>query len=174
MRPLPDLAPLDQQPSVFSQPTDDWNGIFANEFAGTDSQQAASDQQIAQIYPAMDPISQTIDAIGGILDEGTSVLSLLSGDLDLVDLTPEIVNFQQADSLLDSNLSNPVFDFTAAAESLLGQMVTLILKGLQYLWDIVRSAIGFVLGAIEYLFEAIGILETFGPLPTLPTFLTGV
>ena len=43
MRPLPDLTDLEQQPSVFQQGTDDWNSIFANEFAGMTGEQAGAD-----------------------------------------------------------------------------------------------------------------------------------
>lgn len=129
MRALPDLTPLDEQPAVWQQSTDDWNGIFANELAGIDSQQAAADQGSGDTNAAMAGISSDIDALSGALDAAGDVLDILSGDLDTVNLDPQIMNFQGADTALDNNLSNPVFDFTEAANfffSFFETIVTLI------------------------------------------------
>jgi hypothetical protein len=126
MRPLADLTPLPLSPSVFQQPQDDWNSIFADALTATDSNQSAVDGQIPSIYAAMDPISQAIDALGGLVDAGGAILDILSGDLDLVDLTPEILNYQAADTALDSGLSSFTIDVTAVAEafiSFLGQVI---------------------------------------------------
>jgi hypothetical protein len=125
VRPLPDLTDLLQQPSVFNQSTDDFTLAFANEFAGIDSQQAAADQEAPAIFASMDPISAAIDALSSALDLAGSVLDLLSGDLDSVDLAPQILNFQGYDSALDSNLSSVTFDFTAAATSLFNAVETI-------------------------------------------------
>lgn len=136
MRPLPDLTALNPSPSVFDQSTDDWNSIFAEDFAGMASQQQAADAQSSTIFPAMDPINAAIDALGGLLNDATDILGLLSGDLNTVDLTPEITNFQAADSALDAGLSDVVFDFSGAVTAfinfatLLGQEIISVIVGM--------------------------------------------
>jgi hypothetical protein len=148
MRPLPDLADLPVQPSVFTQSKDDFNLAFANEFAGENSLQATADGETPAIFAGMDPISQAIDGLSGSLDAAGSVLDLLSGDLELVNLDPIIENFQAQDLALDSNLSNTTFDFTAGATAILNailnfgwQILQTVTDWLQALWDFVRSAI---------------------------------
>ena len=134
MRPLPDLTDLVQSPSIFNQPTDDFNLAFASEFANSDAQQGALDAGTPGVYLAMDPLSSAIDALGNLINLGGAVLDLLSGDLNLVNLDPEILNFQALDAALDSNLQNPLFDFTAAADSLINSIVSAflpVLTGLQ-------------------------------------------
>jgi hypothetical protein len=126
MRPLADLTPLPLSPSVFRQPQDDWNSIFADALTATDSNQSAVDGQIPSIYAAMDPISQAIDALGGLVDAGGAILDILSGDLDLVDLTPEILNYQAADTALDNGLSSFTIDVTAVAEAFIGFLTQVI------------------------------------------------
>lgn len=138
MRPLPDLTALDQQPSVWDQSTDDWNGIFANEFSGIDAQQQAANQTSAQIFPAMDPISAGIDALSGALDTAGQILDLLSGDLDAVNLDPIITDYQAADLQLDSSLAGQSLDFTGAATALLSNIEVVSASVAQffdqYLW----------------------------------------
>ena len=112
MRPLPQLDSLSESPSVFQQPTDDWNSIFAEDFTSMASQQSGADQQSNIIFPAMDPLSQAIDALGGILDDATSILGTLSGDLDLVDLVPQILEYQSSDTALATSLDSFTIDTT--------------------------------------------------------------
>jgi len=127
MRPLPDLTDLVQSPSVFNQATDDFNLAFASDFANTGAQQATLDQGTPGVYAAMDPLSSAIDALGNLINLGGVVLDLLSGDLNLVNLDPEIINFQALDTALAASLDNPTFDFTDAANSLLNSIVGLFL-----------------------------------------------
>ena len=115
MRPLPQLDSLSESPSVFQQPTDDWNSIFAEDFTSMASQQSGADQQSNIIFPAMDPLSQAIDALGGILDDATSILGTLSGDLDLVDLVPQILEYQSTDAALANGLDSFSLDTSGAS-----------------------------------------------------------
>lgn len=149
MRPLPDLTDLAESPSVFSQPTDDWNGIFASEFAGMGSEQAGADQQQAITNAGMDPISQGIDGLSSALTLAGDVLDLLSGDLDLVNLDPEIINFQQADSLLDSNLSNFTLDYNTIAGGLFSDIYNVASEVVQFAVDSVKEAISLIFEIIN-------------------------
>jgi hypothetical protein len=115
MRPLIDLTDLEQQPSVFDQSTDSFTEAFANEFSSSDAQQATLDSQTPGVAAALDPIGALLDSIDGLLSAGENILDLLSGDLDAVDLTPDILNFQAADSALDAGLSGITFDYTDVA-----------------------------------------------------------
>ena len=151
MRPLADLTPLDTQPTVWDQSTDDWNGIFANEFAGIDSQQAAADGESPGLFAGMDPISSAIDGLSSALDLAGSVMDLLSGDLDAVNLDPIITEYQGYDSALDSGLNNFAIDQ--------GSILNGFLSDLQPLWQavlyVVQEVINGLLALLAQLYQLI-------------------
>lgn len=151
MRPLLDLTPLDTQPAVWDQSTDDWNGIFANEFSGIDSQQAAADGESPALFAGMDPISSAIDGLSSALDLTGSVLDILSGDLDAVNLDPVITQFQGYDSALDNGLNNFAIDQ--------GSILNGFLADLQPLWQavlyVVNEVVNAILAVIKQLYDLI-------------------
>ena len=115
MRALPTLTPLDEQPSVFNQPTDDWNSIFTSEFMSIDGEQAGADQQIGQVFPAMDPISSSIDALGAIMDQAGGALDLLTTDLNGVNFDSVILEYQGNESALYAGMDSYSIDSLAIA-----------------------------------------------------------
>lgn len=144
MRPLTQLDSLPQQQPVFNQQTDDFVQAFASNFDQQDALGSAAASGQTDVYAGLDPISQAIDAVGGMLNESANILDLLSGELDAVDLTPEIENFQSADQALDSGLTT-TFDFTAAATSMINSMTSLITSILgpilKYLYDFINGLV---------------------------------
>lgn len=144
MRPLPDLSLLTTQPSVFDQQTDDWNTVFADEFSSSDSQQATLDQTVPGVYSAMDPLSQAIDAIGGIMNDAVNVFDILSGDLDSVNLDPMIQDYMAADASLDAGLDNPPLDFAAAAVSLYNTVFGIAFSTAVQFYDPLIDAINMI------------------------------
>jgi hypothetical protein len=146
MRALPDLAPLAESPSVWAQPTDDWNGIFANEFASSAGEQGFLDNTTPGVFAGMDPISQAIDGLSSALDLAGSVLDILSGDLDLVNLDPIILDYQNQDNLLDSGLSGFTLDYSAIAlgffKNIWDVADELVKYALVGIWDVIQQIIG--------------------------------
>ena len=169
MRPLPDLTDLAEQPSVFNQSTDDFTQTFASEFAGTDAQQAAADQQAPLIFASMDPISGAIDGVAAAVNLAGEALDILSGDLESVNLDPQILNFQANDLALDQSLTSTTFDFAPAAISLLttfldiGQgIINAIMNFLNTALTAIQSAINDLSYFVNELFAFLGPGISFG------------
>jgi hypothetical protein len=152
MRALPDLAPLAESPSVFAQPTDDWNGIFASEFASSAGEQGYLDGTTPGVFAGMDPISQAIDGLSSALDLAGDVLDLLSGDLDLVNLDPVILDYQTQDNLLEAGLNNFTIDQTSILNGFLADLQPLwqaFLYVINEVWNALVGALNYVIALIE-------------------------
>lgn len=159
MRALPDLTDLPESPSVFTQGKDDWNSIFASEFQGMAAEQAGADQQSTAAYAGMDPISQSIDALGSALYAAGSVLDLLSGDLDAVNLDPIINDFQTQDAALESNLSGFTLDYNTISAGLFSDIYNLASEIVQVTISAFREVIAAIESTINYILQELTFLD---------------
>jgi hypothetical protein len=165
VRPLINLTDLASQPSVFDAQTDDFTTYFANEFQGTDAQQANLDTNTPATAAALDPIGSILDSIDALLSAGDTVFELLSGDLDTVNLDPIINDFMAADSALDQGISNVTFDLTEAGISFLMDINTISEYLFSQALGPILNWIGALAGQISYL---ISYVQQTDPLITTP------
>ena len=158
MRALPTLTPLDEQPSVFNQPTDDWNGIFTSELASIDGEQAGAEQQIGQIFPAMDPISSAIDALGAIMDQAGGALDLLTSDLNSVNFDSVILEYQGNEASLYNGFDSYSIDSSAIAAGLFNDIWNVASSIVNYALSQIYNVISYLTGLIYDLITKIDVL----------------
>ena len=106
MRPLPDLSPLPPSQSVYDPSQDDFLSLFGNDLNSMDSLQSSLCDQQNTLGSNLDPIGSSLDQIDGIISDIETVFDTLSSELDLVDLTTNILDAQGLDDALDNNLDS--------------------------------------------------------------------
>ena len=168
MRPLPDLSPVLPSSSVFTLPADDWTSVFAdqtNEFDSLLSLLGAQENTQGSNAAA---IGDSIDAMGGGLNDLIGAFNTLSDVMDLFDVAGDVGIAALAFDELANNLNNWSADIPAFfVQSFLGYLLPTVAQMIQVgiqpvyteiaqveqnqgggiLGDIL-SAIGIIIGAI--------------------------
>lgn len=156
MRPLPDLTPLADAPSVYNQSQDDWLQILGGDLSAFDSLSSSLADQSAAAVAGGPAIGDTIDSLDTSLGQAISIFDTLSAADQAVDLTGVISEAFSLDSALVSNFDGWAPDIGSIASIFLTELNN-------WIGPIIGSVLGFMEAAINGLQSEIDdILFQFG------------
>lgn len=164
MRPLPDLTPLVESPSVYQAPRDSFLSIFADNLNEQDALTKQMTTGHNQLAGSIDPLYTALNGIVTAFGAIVSIFDTLSKAFDAVDLTSNILEYQSFDGQLESNLNSWAPDIAADAAKFLVQILEWV--GLHLFAAVVvliQRALSPIIAELADLYAQIFALESAGP-----------